>query len=550
MLSEKEIYQQLVEWNNTDLNYPKEKTVVDLFEEHASKIPNEIAVTYQGQNLTYQELNQKANRLAHYLKSRYNVGPEFLIALSLKTGLEAIIAWFGIFKSGAACLPIDPDYPIERIKYMLEDGQATLLITQHKYEKLFDYYTGEIVYLDDFLLIKDNKDAELNLQTKFSKQELAQPEHLAYVSYTSGSTGRPKGAMIEHRALLATYYGYHKTYCLDVAKHHLQIKPSISFDTYIGDMAHALCSGGKLVLFPKEDLLNPEKITEILIKEEIHCVNVGPPRATLLLDYFEKNNIFLEKMHIFACGAEAWNTRDYLLFQKYFPKDAFVLNTYGTAECTIDSIAYGTEKTPIPLDTLLPIGKPCANVKVYILSAEMQLLPGGEIGELYIGGLALARGYINHPDLTKERFIENPFLTEDERASKKTQGIDTRLYRTGDMVKYLPDGNIVFLGRLDEQVKIYAERIELGEIENVIRENTMVDDIVVQMKVDKIGKFLVAYYTLKPGLSDLSPEYIRQKLATILLEVMIPRYFVRLDKFPLLPNGKLDKKSLPMPDIK
>jgi non-ribosomal peptide synthetase component F len=158
-------------------------------------------------------------------------------------------------------------------------------------------------------------------------------------------------------------------------------------------MAHALCSGGKLVLFPKEDLLNPEKITEILIKEEIHCVNVGPPRATLLLDYFENNNIFLEKMHIFACGAEAWNTRDYLLFQKYFPKDAFVLNTYGTAECTIDSIAYGTEKTPIPLDTLLPIGKPCANVKVYILSAEMQLLPGGEIGELYIGGLALARGY-------------------------------------------------------------------------------------------------------------------------------------------------------------
>ena len=528
LLSETERHQLLVEWNHTQTEYPQDKCIHQLFEEQVKLTPNAIAVVFEEQKLTYFELNQKANQVARHLQS-LGVKAESLVGICVERSLEMIIGLLGILKAGGAYVPLDPNYPTERLSYMLTNSKFDVLLTQQELLSYLPSSTANVVCLDrDWGVIE--KYSHSPIHTDVSSN------NLAYVIYTSGSTGQPKGVMIEHRSLVKAYWGWEKAYQLkSTTTCHLQLA-NFSFDVFTGDWVRALCSGAKLVLCPSEIRTDPAQLYNLMRYQKVDFAEFVPALIRPLVEYLEQTQQLLDFMQILIVGSDIWYMGEYGTLVNYCGSNSRVINSYGITECTIDSTFFEDKKNSIPEQALVPIGRPMSNTKIYILDQQLQPVPIGVIGELYIGGDGLARGYLNRPELTQEKFIANPFQTGE------------RIYKTGDIARYLNDGNIEYLDRIDNQVKIRGFRIELGEIEAVINTHPQIQQTVVIAREDIPGnKRLVAYIVSEDELLNTHQlrEYLKQKLP----EYMLPSAFMFLKNLPLTPNGKIDRKALPAPDL-
>ncbi len=516
VLTETEHHQLLVEWNNTTTEYPFDKCIHQLFEEQVELTPDAVAVVFEGEQLTYRELNAKANQLAHYLRS-LGVKPEVLVGICVERSLEMIVGLLGILKAGGAYVPIDPAYPSERIAYMLDDSQLPVLLTQKQLVASLPEHQAQVICLDS------DWDG-ISALCELSPITSVTPENLAYVIYTSGSTGKPKGVLIAHRGLCNLAQAQIKLFDVQPGSHVLQFA-SISFDASISEIVMALSAGATLCLGTAESLRLGQPLARLLQKQKITHLTLVPSALAAL-----PSEQFPALQNIIVAG-ELCPTS--LVTQWASGRQFF--NAYGPTEATVcATVAQCFEGMDV-----LPIGRPIDNTQVYILDRHLQPVPIGVPGELHIAGVGLARGYLNRPNLTNTKFIPNPFSREPS----------SRLYKTGDLARYLPDGNIEFLGRIDNQVKIRGFRIELGEVEAAIAQHPAIRETVVIVRENTTNdKKLVAYIVPcqepAPAISDLR-HFLKQQLP----DYMIPSAFVVLEALPLTPNGKVDRKSLPAPDI-
>jgi amino acid adenylation domain-containing protein len=522
ILTEPERHQLLVEWNNTAKDYPRDMCLQELFEEQAEKSPDGIALMFEEQQLTYRELNQRANQLAHYLRG-LGVGPERLVGICVERSLEMVIGLLGILKAGGAYVPLDPSYPKEWLKFMLEDTHASIILTDRVWLSSLPPTSARIVCLD-----RDRE--EINNEPRDNPDSESTADSLAYVIYTSGSTGVPKGVNVRHRGVVRLLLGVDYVQ-LNRAQTFLHLAP-ICFDAATFELWGALLHGGKCVLFPGR-VPSPRELGAVLKK---HRVTTLWLTAALFNTVINEEPQALSVVKQLLIGGEALSVPHVRKGLALLPNTE-IINGYGPTENTTFTCCY-----PIPrqLDdnlSSIPVGKPIGNTQVYILDPYLKPVPVGVAGELHIGGDGLARGYLNRLDLTAEKFIPNPF------GAAPT----SRLYKTGDRARYLPGGNIEFLGRIDNQVKIRGYRIELGEIETVLTQRSEVRESVVIAREDSAGdKQLVAY--IVPQKSASVTRELRTYLKDKLPGYMVPSAFVVLESFPLTPNGKVDRKALPSPD--
>ncbi|STX48383.1 peptide synthetase, non-ribosomal [Legionella hackeliae] len=507
-------------WNDTESPYPMDKTVHRLFEEQVERSGGEVAVIYEDKHLTYEELNAASNRLAHYLLEE-GVKPETLVGICSERSLEMIVGILGILKAGGAYVPLDPTYPKERLDYMLSDAQTPVLLTQRHLVGELPETAARVVYLDELGEITRGYSEE-------NPSSGVGPSNLAYVIYTSGSTGKPKGVMIEQLSLVNFLTGFSKS--VNYKKDYMCfLSTTLSFDIAGLELYMPLIHGAKLVITDSESQKDPKLLSVLLERYGASILQLTPASWKILL-----SSGFRNKELIALCGGE-FLSRDLAI--KLSDSVSSVYNCYGPTEATIWS-------TQTLVDSKNEsIGKPLPNTQCYILNSNFGLVPIGVVGELYIGGDGLARGYLNRPDLTAERFIANPFATREDEAL----GRNLRLYRTGDLCRYREDGNIEYIGRIDNQVKIRGFRIECGEIESRLLEHSDVKEAVVVAREDKgIDKRLVAYVSFKGTAVETSS--LRSFVSEALPDYMVPSAFVVLEEFPLTPNGKLDRKALPAPE--
>ncbi|HEW97759.1 MAG: hypothetical protein DRR16_17350, partial [Candidatus Parabeggiatoa sp. nov. 3] len=519
--------QQLVAWNDTAVDYPHDKTIIDLFEEQVDKTPDAIAVVFEDQQLTYRELNKKANQLAHYLLNLKTgtdncslITDNCLVGICIERSFEMVIGLLGILKAGGAYVPLDPAYPAARLAFMLDDAQVPVLLTQSSLtEKLPETQALEVCL-----------DAETETLSQKSSENIVNgvgPENLAYVIYTSGSTGNPKGVLIAHQGLCNLAQAQIKLFQVQSDSRILQFA-SLGFDVAISDITMALCSGATLGLVTQNSIMSPEELIRILGKLSITHLEI--PASVLGTFPLEK----LPSLQTLIVGGETCSPT----LVEQWSKGRRFFNAYGPTEGTVCATVF--ENTAGSTSTL-PIGHPIANTQTYILDQNAQPLPVGVPGELHISGAGLARGYLNRPDLTAEKFIKNPFSDAPNwlRRSK-----DSRLYKTGDLARYLPDGNIEYLGRIDNQVKMRGFRIELGEIEAILVQHPAVqENAVIVHELESGDKRLVACLVPNQGQTIDNTE-LRSFLKDRLPDYMIPKAFVTLEALPLTPNGKIDRRAL------
>ncbi|MBC9909360.1 non-ribosomal peptide synthase/polyketide synthase [Chitinophaga varians] len=512
--------QQLLSVKGTyEKEYTKQITFVDLFEAQANRLPDAIAVVFDDHAFTYRELNERANCLAHYLRSR-RVKAGTLVPVCMERSADMVVSILGILKAGGAYVPVEPDFPEDRIRFMLEDTDASNIITLGKYADKLKAGPADIILLDD-----DWNDIKVHGTDNIPG--ITRAEHPVYVIYTSGSTGQPKGVVVTH-GNLADY--------ISGLTHALPIKECRSFGlmssmaTDLGNTVifGALANGGALHIFSKEMVQDTTLLYNYLDKHPIDCMKIVPSHWKALC--LQDRLLLPEKLLIF--GGEALESS--VATAVYAAsRDCVVVNHYGPTETTIGKLLHIVDRDATYGETI-PVGKPFSATQVYVLSNELQLCPVGVPGALYIGGEGVAEGYLHNETLTATKFITDPFTP------------NGRLYSTGDMVKYLPDGNILFMGRVDDQVKIRGYRIELGEIERALNNCATVKQAVVIVKKDHLdNKRLVAYVVAE---EDVDKEEILQQLTSQLPDYMVPSLLMVLDYFPLLANGKVDKKSLPDPD--
>ncbi|WP_456407429.1 amino acid adenylation domain-containing protein [Caldithrix abyssi] len=509
----------LNEWSGTKKPFPQDKTIQQLFEAQAAKQPQVIAVDFQDQTLTYQQLNQKANQLAHFLRQK-GVKPETIVGISLNRSLETVIAALAVLKSGGAYLPIDPDYPQERIDYMIADSGIRLLITE---DGLFDRFSKQNLQL--ISLWKDK--AQIEAQPTDNPEHVNAPQNLAFIIYTSGSTGKPKGVMLQHRGMINFLQNMVTDFNLGPGKTMLQIA-SFSFDAAASEIFSALTGGATVQMIERETLLSIDKLVDFLNRKRVTTATFPPSLLTLLPE---------ERLQSIETIISVGDVCPWELARRFKNKFHFV-NGYGPTEGTIGAI-WGTVDERHENDTVsAPIGRPIANAKIYLLDARLKPVPVGVPGEIHIGGAGVSRGYWSRPDLTAEKFIPDPFSNEP----------GARLYKTGDLARYLPDGQIEFIGRVDFQVKIRGFRIELGEIEAQILKHPAVKDAVVTARGNNPDdKYLVAYFVPEEGQSVDGSE-IHEFIKGHLPEYMTPAAYVQMEKFPLTPNGKVNRRALPDPE--
>ena len=528
ILSESERHQLLYEWNDTKTDYPSDKCVHQLFEEQVARTPDAVAVVFEEEELSYAELNRRANQLAHHLRT-LGVGPDTRVALCVERSLEMIVALLGVLKAGGAYVPLDPDYPVERLRFMLGDSAPLALLTQ---TPLLDLCAG----LDQGIPVVDLNDSTLwrDLSDSDPRSVGLTSNHLAYVIYTSGSTGSPKGVMVEHRGVRNLLYWYINELTLS-RKDTVLVATSMSFDLTQKNIFGPLLVSGRLSFIPGP--FDVQRILGLIVSKSATVMNLSPSALHALIESQTKDE--LSNLHHVALGGEPIQPAKLINIAR--PRPSYI-NHYGPTECT-DVVAY--YRLPADFDGSLniPIGRPIANTRIYILDGHGEPVPVGVMGELYIGGASVARGYLKHPELTAEKFLADPFAGEP----------GARMYRTGDLGRYLADGNIEFMGRNDFQVKIRGFRIELGEIEARLCEHPAVREAVVLAREDTLGdKRLVAYYTSSSEQSssqeDLGAEALRAHLSGLLPDYMVPAAYVRLEALPLTANGKLDRKALPAPD--
>ena len=547
LLTEAERHQILVEWNNTRADFALDRCVHQLIEAQAAARPEAVAVVCHEKRLTYSELDARASQLAHYLQ-RLGIGPEKFVGICAEKSVEMIIAVLGVLKAGGAYVPLDPNHPADRLSFMLEDAGISVLLTQSHLQSAICNLKSEI---DLFCLDTDwPLIAAESTQAPVSE---VRPENAAYVIYTSGSTGQPKGVVVEHRSLLNAFLAWREAYELDTVRVHLQMA-SFAFDVFTGDFVRALCSGGRLVLCPRESLLDAAQLEALLRREVVECAEFVPAVLRHLVAHLERTGAKLDFMRLLICGSDAWYAGEYERFQKLCGPQTRLINSFGLTEATIDSSYFEARQLALAADQLVPIGRPFANTQLYILNPQLQPQPIGVTGELFVGGAGLARGYLNRAELTAEKFIELQIADlrwQIEESALRQSAISNlqsaiRLYRTGDLARFLPDGNIQFLGRADYQVKIRGFRIEPGEIEAVLATHEGVRQVVIAVCQDARGAdCLVAYVTVK---DDTGTGELRRFATEKLPAYMVPSAFVLLDEMPLNANGKVDRNALPAPE--
>ncbi|EMN7726969.1 amino acid adenylation domain-containing protein [Bacillus cereus] len=530
IISEEDKRKILVEFNNPKLDVPPQVTIHEMFERQAMIYPNAIAVTYEKEKITYKELNERANQLAHYLQKK-GVGPDTLVGLCVERSHEMIVGILGILKAGGAYVPLDPTYPEQRLQYILEDASIQLFVTQESLKEL--NWLPENV--ESICLDRDQD--EIGKESKTLPVSSVGPQNLAYVIYTSGSTGNPKGVMIEHHNVIRLFKSTDCWYQFN-EKDTWTLFHSYAFDFSVWEIWGALLYGGKLVVVPYWISRSPKDFYQLLVEEEVTVLNQTPSAFRQLIRVCEqedKNKNLQLRYVIF--GGEALEPTSLLpWFQRYGEKNPQLINMYGITETTVHVTYY-----PITLDDVQHasrsnIGKRIPDLEVYILDAYQQPVPIGVDGELYIGGAGLARGYLNRPELTAERFISHPFSSD----------LKARLYRTGDLARYLPDGNLDYRGRIDHQVKIRGFRIEIGEIESTLHTYAYVKEAVVIVREDQPGDKRLIAYVVGDGNVDAWREYLKAKLPSY----MVPSGFVAMEAIPLTANGKVDREALPMPEEK
>lgn len=530
IISEEDKRISLVEFNNPKLNVPPQVTIHEIFEQQAMIYPNTIAVTYEQEKITYKELNERANQLAHYLQKK-GVGPDTLVGICVERSLEMIVGILGVLKAGGAYVPLDPTYPEQRLQYILEDASIQLFVTQESLKEL--KWLPENV--ESICLDRDQD--EIGKESKTLPLSNVGPKNLAYVIYTSGSTGNPKGVMIEHHNVIRLFKSTDCWYQFN-EKDTWTLFHSYAFDFSVWEIWGALLYGGKLVVVPYWISRSPKDFYQLLVEEEVTVLNQTPSAFRQLIRVCEqedKNKNLQLRYVIF--GGEALEPISLLpWFQRYGEKNPQLINMYGITETTVHVTYY-----PITLDDVQHasrsnIGKRIPDLEVYILDAYQQPVPIGVDGELYIGGAGLARGYLNRPELTAERFISHPFSSDPK----------ARLYRTGDLARYLPDGNLDYRGRIDYQVKIRGFRIEIGEIESTLHTYVYVKEAVVIVREDQPGDKRLVAYVVGDGNVDGWREYLKAKLPSY----MVPSGFVAMEAIPLTANGKVDREALPMPEEK
>ncbi|WP_181280581.1 non-ribosomal peptide synthetase [Aphanothece hegewaldii] len=510
--------QLLKEWNNTEVDYPKNQCLHQKFEQQVKKTPNAIAVIFENQQLTYLELNHKANQLAHYLQN-LGVKPDVLVGICLERSLEMIIGILGILKAGGAYVPIDPTYPIDRQSFMLKDAQISILLTHSDVVEMQNFASvpNQIICLD--------QDWEIISQySNLNPLSNVKSEDEVYIIYTSGSTGKPKGVINTHQGLINRLVWMQETYQLSATDKILQ-KTSISFDVSVWEIFWPLREGSCLILAKPDGQKDRSYLIQLIIDQQITTLHFVPSMLQIFLDDSKIKDC--QSLKRVICSGEALPIE---LQNRFFESlDAELHNLYGPTEAAIDVTYWSCQREQKYLS--VPIGRPIANTQIYLLDKNAKLVSIGVTGEIHIGGDGLARGYYNRPDLTAEKFIPHPF-----EAGK-------RLYKTGDLARYLSDGKIEYLGRIDYQVKMRGFRIELGEIEAVLSEYPTVKDAIVLMLGEGENQYLVAY--LLTDEKTLSVADLRNYLQEKLPYYMIPTDFVILEQFPLNLNGKLERKALP-----
>ncbi|MBW4506977.1 MAG: amino acid adenylation domain-containing protein [Scytonematopsis contorta HA4267-MV1] len=517
--------QLLAEFNNTKTNFPKNKCLHQLFEEQLERTPDNIAVVYKNQQLTYHELNTRANQLAHYLQ-QLGVRPDIMVGICVERSPLMVIALLAILKAGGAYVPVDPNYPLERKAFILNDSQMPVLLTQEHLMANLPENEIKIICIDRDLPLVNQQQTE-NPVTKISEL------NLAYVIYTSGSTGKPKGTLIPHQGLVNYLSWCTQAYAVEQGVGTLVHSP-LGFDLTITSLLSPLLVGCAVELLPEEQGI--EALSQALSKSSnLSLVKITPAHLELLKQQLSKENI-ANKTKAFIIGGENLLAENITFWQDVAP-DTILVNEYGPTETVVGCCVY---QVPVGKGSSgsIPIGKPIANTQLYVLDKYLQPVPIGVPGELHIAGIGLARGYLNQAELTALKFIPNPFSNNE----------GDRLYKTGDLVRHLPTGDIEYIGRIDNQVKIRGFRVELGEIEAAINNHPSVSASVVIIREDKPGKqTLVAYVTLHPEQTLTIPE-LRSFLQNKLLDHMIPTAFMILEGLPLTSNGKVDRQALPIPN--
>nr|VFK53829.1 MAG: amino acid adenylation domain-containing protein [Candidatus Kentron sp. TC] len=518
LLTEAEKQRILVEWNDTKVPYPQGKCVHELFEDRAAKTPDAVALVFEDLEVSYGELNARANRLAHRLRT-LGVGPEALVGLFVERSVEMIVGLLAILKAGGAYVPLDPEYPKDRLAFMAEDAGLKVLLCHGATRDRLPECPARILDMD-------TEAAAIAGENPDNPAQLATSDNLAYVIYTSGSTGKPKGVMIEHEGLINLAMAQAHIFHVDPSSRVLQFA-SISFDAAIWEILMAFQAGAALCLADKASLLLGAALRDTLIRRAITHVTL-PPSALTVLSTAEE----IPALSTLITAGEACP----IAVAREWTRKARYFNAYGPTETTVCAsiLAFSGE------DETLSIGHPIANIQTYILDSNLQPLPIGVSGELYIGGAGVARGYLNRPDLTAERFIPDPFSNDP----------DARLYRTGDLCRWLPDGTIEYLGRIDTQVKIRGFRIECGEVENALLVHPNVREAVVDARGEGLEKQLVAWVVGDVGGIHESPlrDALRTHPRGMLPDWMVPSVFVFVESLPLTPSGKIDRKALPAPD--
>ena len=536
ILTKAERERLLVHWNDTAADF-RINCIHELFEEQVTRTPKEIAVISEADRLTYEELNRRANQLAHYLKAR-GVGPEVLVGICIERSLEMVVGLLGILKAGGAYLPLDPAYPSERLAFMLRDSEVPVLLTQAGLVNRLPAHDAELIRLD----------GDWDRIGQQSGENVAHgpvPENAVYAIYTSGSTGQPKGAINTHAGICNRLLWMQEQYQLTGSDRVLQKTP-FSFDVSVWEFFWPLLTGATLVMARPGGHQDSRYLTDLIVEQKITTLHFVPSML----------RVFLQEPLVEKCGSlrrviASGEELPFDLQKQFFDRlpSVELHNLYGPTEAAVDVTYWACEQNS--KNDVVPIGRPIANTKIYILDKYLYPVPVGVPGELHIGGVGLARGYLKRPALTGEKFISDAFSGE----------AASRLYKTGDLARFLEDGNIEYLGRIDNQVKLRGFRIELGEIEGVIKTHPGVSEALVLVREDEPGdQRLTAYVIPNRATSDpatngdmlqvtaksLEPE-LKTVLAQQLPEYMRPSEFIFLYAFPLTPNGKVDRSALPRP---
>lgn len=515
--SDPALLEQVRAWNGPCTDYPRDRTIAQLFEEVVASSPDSVAVEFGNTKVTYIELNSRANQLAHRLRAA-GVGPETLVGCCFERSVELIVALVAVVKAGGAYVPLDPDYPNERIDFLLNDTRATVMITHPAVvSTVLSGYSGTCFVLEALGSPDDQPG---------NPEPLGGPRSLAYVMYTSGSTGRPKGVMVENRAVIRLVrntnfcdFGPDETF--------LHFAP-ISFDASTLEIWGALLNGGRLVVMPPAPV-SLKELVRVIGERKVTTLWLTAGLFNLVI---EEELEALHSLRQFLAGGDVLSARHVRRALEKLP-NCRVINGYGPTENTTFTCCYAM-RAGEPVPQSVPIGRPISNTQVYILNEELLPVPPGTVGELFAAGDGLARGYLNAIEMTNQRFVPNPFAGPED---------DARMYRTGDLARWRPDGVIEFLGRADGQLKVHGHRIEPGEIEAALdAHDRIVQNCVVALHGEDGSRRMAAYYVSRGG--QLSDRDLRKFLSAKLPEFMIPAFFVCLEALPLTPNGKVDRSAL------